>query len=98
MTKRNVWIVGISVAIGICVQSESSQAQLIGNRTVGPHPARSSKGLLGVVWVPIHRVCAIAWRGHLALRILRIREAFRVGILVGMRVERQARDRTILEG
>jgi len=51
MTKRNVWIVGISVAIGICAQSESSQAQLIGNRTVGATPGsiqqRTAGGRMG---------------------------------------------------
>ncbi len=30
MMKRNAWSFGLSMAIGICVQSESSQAQLLG--------------------------------------------------------------------
>ena len=47
MTKRNVWIAGISVAIGICVQSESSQAQLIGNRTVGATPGSIQRSTAG---------------------------------------------------
>ncbi len=47
MTKRNVWIAGISVVIGICVQSESSQAQLIGNRTVGATPGSIQRSTAG---------------------------------------------------
>ncbi len=51
MTKRNAWIFGLSMAIGICVQSESSQAQLIGNRTVGASPGsiqqRTAGGRMG---------------------------------------------------
>ena len=51
MTKRNAWIFGISMAVGICVQSESSQAQLIGNRTVGASPGsiqqRTAGGRMG---------------------------------------------------
>ena len=51
MTKRNAWIFGISMAIGICVQSELSQAQLIGNRTVGASPGsiqqRTAGGRMG---------------------------------------------------
>ena len=47
MTKRNVWIAGISVSIGICLQSESSQAQLIGNRTVGATPGSIQRSTAG---------------------------------------------------